>query len=312
MSRAAELTLAAAVATAGIAAMIWWPREASLPPPAPDPMAEETPMADPENDPQPEDPVPTDPEPAETPEELPQPEDPPAPAEDIPPAEPDPYPELPPGPEDEAGIEFSWMPAGDLVADSGTGQTLQINYSPAMRFPMEAGQAYANSQVYGHGGYLGPGGGQCNANNYAYAWRDNFCETRGYGTPMCPSGTGHQGQDIRPATCQDATHWAVAVADGTITSIGSYSVRLMSDDGVRYTYLHLEKDTLLVEAGDRVSQGERIGYVSNEFGGTATTIHLHFEIKMAVDTGGEIQNTNVPPYLALVDSYERLLTANGG
>ena len=37
MSRAAELTLAAAVATAGIAAMIWWPREASLPPPAPDP-----------------------------------------------------------------------------------------------------------------------------------------------------------------------------------------------------------------------------------------------------------------------------------
>jgi len=299
MSRAAELTLAAAVATAGIAAMIWWPEDASLPLPP----AAEDPMADPNETPAPEDPVPSDPEPADPGEELPQPEDPPAPDAD---------PEVPPDPVDDAGIVFTWMPPGDLVPDSGTGQTEQINYAPEMRFPMEAGQAYANSQVYGHGGFLGPGGGQCDANNYAYAWRDNFCETRGYNTPMCPAGTGHQGQDIRPATCQDDTHWAVAVASGTITSIGSYSVRLMSDEGVRYTYLHLDKDTLLVEAGDTVSQGDRIGLVSNEFGGTATTIHLHFEIKMAVDTGAGLQNTNVPPYMALVDSYERLLLAQNG
>jgi murein DD-endopeptidase MepM/ murein hydrolase activator NlpD len=310
MSRPAELTLAAAIATAGIAAMIWWPKDASLPLPPAGETATEDPMADPNETPGPEEPVPSDPQPAEPPEEMPQPQDPPEPAEDVP--APDPYPELPPGPEDDAGIEFTWQPAGDLAPGSGTGQTLQINYAPTIRFPMEAGQAYANSQVYGHGGYLGPGGGQCDAENYAYAWRDNFCETRGYGTPMCPTGHGHQGQDIRPASCQDDTHWAVAVADGTITSVGSYSVRLMSDDGVRYTYLHLDKDTLLVEAGDRVGQGERIGYVSNEFGDTATTIHLHFEIKMAVDAGGEIQNTNVPPYLALVDSYERLLTADAG
>ena len=79
------------------------------------------------------------------------------------------------------------MPPGDLAPDSGTGQTTQVNYAPGMRFPMEAAQAYANSQVYGYGGYLGPAGGQCNDNNYAYAWRDNFCETRGYSTPMCPS-----------------------------------------------------------------------------------------------------------------------------
>lgn len=277
MSRSTELTLAALVATAGLAAMIWWPA-----------LEEEAAPADP---------APAE-EPAPEPEELVE-----EPAED-PESEAEPEPSVP---IDDAGEEFAYMPAGELTSGSGTGQSTQINYAPAMRFPMEAAQAYANSQVYGYGGYLGPAGGQCEADNYAYAWRDNFCETRGYSTPMCPSGTGHQGQDIRPATCQDAVHWAVAADDGTITSIGSYSVRMTTDDGVRYTYLHLEASSLQVSPGDRVARGERLGFVSNEFNGTPTTIHLHFEIKMAVDTGSGIHNTNVPPYLALVESYERLL-----
>ena len=287
--REIERSLAAAVAAAGIAAMFWWPAEtvAPLEPEPEEPVVEEV--------------VEPDPEPVVEPVEEPEPE---------PVEEPEPEPvEEPPAPPilDDAGIAFSWMPAGDLIEDSGTGQILQINYAPGMRFPIGAGQAYANSQVYNYGGYLGPAGGQCNAANYAYSWRDNFCETRGYGTPMCPSGHGHQGQDIRPASCSDAAHQALATADGTITSIGSYSVRLMSDDGVRYTYLHLDKPSLLVAAGDHVTRGQAIGVVSNEFGDTATTIHLHFEIKMAVDTGSGIQNTSVPPYLALVDSYQRLL-----
>ena len=284
MSRPAELTLAAIIAAAGIAAMIWWPADDTpSSPPAP---AEENAL----------------PETPDTPDEPVAPEDPVEPEPPAPPAE----------PVDESGDTFTYMPPGDLVPDSGTGRTEQINFAPGMRFPMEAGQAYANSQVYGHGGFLGPDGGQCDPENYSYAWRDNFCETRGYDTPMCPAGTGHQGQDIRPATCQDATHWAVAAVAGTITSIGSYSVRLTSDEGVRYTYLHLERDTLDVEAGDRVEQGQRIGLVSNEFGGNATTIHLHFEIRMAVETGAGLQNTSVPPYLALVDSYERLLDSEAG
>lgn len=283
MSRDVELTLAAAVAVAGIAAMIWWPMDA--PSGLPDQPAVDEALEDSPDEPEPEE---AEPETLEADAAEP---------EALPPAD----------PVDAAGDIFSYMPPGDLIEESGTGQTVQINYAPGLRFPMEAGQAYANSQVYNYGGYLGPAGGQCNAANYAYAWRDNFCETRGYGTPMCPAGVGHQGQDIRPASCQDDVHWAVAVDDGTITSIGTYSVRLMTDDGVRYTYLHLDKDTLLVEPGDTVSRGERIGYVSNEFGDTATTIHLHFEIKMAIDTGAGIQNTPVPPYVALVDSYERLI-----
>tara|TARA_R110000868_G_scaffold165291_1_gene398218 strand:- start:1749 stop:2630 length:882 start_codon:yes stop_codon:yes gene_type:complete len=286
-TREIERSLAAGVAAAGIAAMIWWPANGEAPA-EPEPALEEV-VVEEVIEPEPEAVV----EPVEE-EEL----------------EPEPEPvEEPPAPPilDAAGIAASFMPPGDLIEDSGTGQTLQINYAPNMRFPIEAGQAYANSQVYNYGGYLGPAGGQCNAANYAYSWRDNFCETRGYGTPMCPSGHGHQGQDIRPASCTDAVHQAVAAADGTITSIGSYSVRLMSDDGIRYTYLHLDKPSLLVAAGDHVTRGDVIGVVSNEFGDTSTTIHLHFEIQMAVDTGGGIQNTSVPPYLALVDSYQSLL-----
>jgi len=301
-TREIERALAAAVAAAGIAAMVWWPTETGAPaePVSDEPVLEEAveeeAVVEEAGEPEPDPVV----EPVEE-------------AEAEPVIDPDPVEEPAAAPvHDDAGIAFSWMPAGDLVEDSGTGQILQINYAPGMRFPIEAGQAYANSQVYGYGGYLGPAGGQCNAANYAYSWRDNFCETRGYGTPMCPSGHGHQGQDIRPATCSDGVHQALAAADGTITSIGSYSVRLMSDDGVRYTYLHLDKPSLQVAAGDHVTRGQVIGSVSNEFGDTATTIHLHFEIKMAVDTGGGIQNTSVPPYLALVDSYQRLLEGEEG
>lgn len=287
MSRIAELTLAAAVAASGMAAMVWWPAEDDTT------AAPETPAAE----------IPdTGPEPAPEGE----PDSGPGPVDGIE-SETDPAPMI-----DAAGTPFTYMPPGQLVPDSGTGLTRQINYAPGIRFPLEVGQAYANSQVYGHGGFHGPGGGQCDSENYAYAWQDNFCETRGYSTPMCPAGRGHQGQDIRPATCQDAAHWAVAVTDGVITSVGTYSVRLMGDDGLRYTYLHLDRETLGVAPGDTVNRGQRVGRVSNEFGDSVTTIHLHFEIKMAVGTEDGIQNTNVPPYLALVDSYERLLAGENG
>ncbi|CAN0135710.1 unnamed protein product [Chrysoparadoxa australica] len=277
--RPVEYGLALLVALVGGAVLVFWPH-ASVTPPPDAPAEQEAPAEEAEPSEQEAEPS------VESPDE-PEPEGPVV---------------------DASGDPVSFMPPGDLTPDSGVGQTEQINYAPQMRFPLEAGQAYANSQVYGHGGYLGPGGGQCDAANYAYAWRDNFCETRSYSAPLCPSGTGHQGQDIRPASCQDAVHWAVAADDGVITSVGSYSVRLMSETGVRYTYLHLERDSLQVAPGDAVSQGERLGFVSNEFGGTPTTIHLHFEIKMALETPHGLQNVNVPPYVALVDSYQQLLS----
>ena len=59
--------------------------------------------------------------------------------------------------------------------------------------------------------------------------------------------------------------------------------------------------------GDAVARGARIGKVSNDFGGAATTIHLHFDIKDSVRVGGRGQVLFVPPYSSLRAAYERLL-----
>lgn len=209
-----------------------------------------------------------------------------------------------------AFAQFSYRPAGELQAADGrpsrpgAGRVDSRVYAPGMRFPMEEGDAYANSQIYGPGGYMGPGGGQCSASNYSYPWYDNYCESRSWTMPLCPSGTGHQGQDIRPATCDDNVHWIVAGADGTITNDdrdGGYAVYLMGDDGTRYDYLHMRSTT--VSVGQRVSRGDRLGRASNRFGGTATTIHLHFNLRQNVSGVG---TTYAPTYMSLVSSFEEM------
>jgi murein DD-endopeptidase MepM/ murein hydrolase activator NlpD len=195
---------------------------------------------------------------------------------------------------------FTYDPPGTLVpARSGRGRVDAKVYAPTMRFPMEQPQAFANSQVYGNGGGQGVGG-QCDAVNYSYPWHDNYCESRSYSMPLCPSGTGHQGQDIRPPTCLKDTHWVVAAEAGTITSVGSYSLYLTAADGTRFDYLHMSQ--VQVAVGARVTKGQRIGKVSNVFGGTPTTIHLHFNLRQNVAAVGAVY---VPPYTSLIDAFKR-------
>ncbi len=198
--------------------------------------------------------------------------------------------------------EFSYLPPGDLIEGSGDGRIDDHVYAAGIRFPMEKTPAFANSQVYNAGGFLGPAGGQCDDSNYSYPWRDNYCETRSWDMPLCPAGTGHQGQDIRAATCEKDVHWVVAATDGTITSIGSYSVYLTAADGTRYDYLHM--GSVQVAVGEKVKRGQQLGRVSNEFGGTPTSIHLHFNIRQNVQGLGSVY---VPPYLSLVAAYEVLV-----
>ena len=205
---------------------------------------------------------------------------------------------------------FAFDPPGSAHAAGGKGFTDPTVFVPALRFPIDQPKAFANSQVYGHGGQSGPGGGQCDAANYAYPWHDNFCEARGYKTPMCPAGNGHQGQDIRPGSCVKARYVAVAAEAGKITQIGSYTVYLTADDGRVFRYLHLQMDQLKVRIGDRVTRGQPIGFVSNNFGKTATTIHLHFEVKEPVTQAGKSLFTFVPPYTSLVGAYQRLLSGS--
>jgi murein DD-endopeptidase MepM/ murein hydrolase activator NlpD len=200
--------------------------------------------------------------------------------------------------------DFTYQPPGALVSGSGTGRADDTVYVPGMRFPIEVAPAYPNSQVWGVGGLYGPSGSQCNTANYSYPWYDNFCESRTWAMPLCPTSEGHQGQDIRPSTCADDTHWSVAAEDGTITSIGSYSVYLMADSGTLHRYLHMAPRSIPVTAGTRVSRGDRLGRVSNAFGGTPTTYHLHYDLYQNVAGVG---GTYVPTYMSLVRSYEELL-----
>ena len=203
-----------------------------------------------------------------------------------------------------AQAAFTFEPPGMLVAGSGRGRVDKVNYAPGIRFPLESSPAFANSQVWSRGGMNGGAGSQCDVANYSYPWRDNYCESRSWPIALCPTGAGHQGQDLRPATCSRDAHWAVAAADGTVTSIGTYSLYLLSTDGnTRFDYLHMS--SIAVARGARVTRGTRLGKISNVFNGAPTTIHLHFNIRQNLPP--PLGWTFVPPYGALVDAYQRLL-----
>lgn len=134
-----------------------------------------------------------------------------------------------------AQSKFLANKAGELRHGTGTGLFDETLYAPNIRFPLESGPAYANSQVYSTGGYWS------HSSNYTFPWWDNFCETRGWVTPMCPSGKGHQGQDIRPADKIKSKHWAVAVESGQVVYISptpGYVVRIRGTaSGNLYNYL---------------------------------------------------------------------------
>ncbi len=208
------------------------------------------------------------------------------------------------------GAKFSSTPAGILYpSKSGKGRANDNTiYIPSMRFPIEKAPAYINSQVYGVGGINGEKGKSCDKKNYQYPWHDNFCETRTWGMPMCPSGKGHQGVDVRPMSCEKAKYWAVATENGIISYIGSYTVSLRGDSGRIYRYMHLDSPSVIVKEGAKVKRGERIGLVSDNMGGTKTSIHLHFDVQQTVNLGnGVSKKVFVPIYTSMVDAYKRLL-----
>ncbi|MBP7817422.1 MAG: M23 family metallopeptidase [Phenylobacterium sp.] len=208
---------------------------------------------------------------------------------------------------------FGHFPAGELLPKSGSGYLDRTTWSPQLCFPF-AEDAFANSQVYGPGGGMGPKDkpSQCDATNYSLPWRDNFCESRGHASPLCANGKGHQGQDIRPATCKKDKHWVVAAEDGIITDMGTYTVTLTGSAPPHrvYRYLHMRMNQLAVTEGAVVKAGDNLGKASNDFGGTPTTIHMHFEIRAGVagtSTDGKAVklHTFLPPYQSLVAAYDR-------
>ena len=210
---------------------------------------------------------------------------------------------------------FYFFRASNLAPGSGTGATEMSALVPDMLFPIKSAPAVAQTQVYRWGGGI-KGGDQCDVRNFTAPWRDNYCETRSSGsTPFCAKTGAHLGQDIRvgtPEGCRlevktkaaDRTRYEiVAVEDGVISNVGSYSISLRANSGGRiYRYLHLNMSKLKIATNQTVKKGDVLGYVSNDFGGTPTTLHLHFEIKLNTTAYGW---QYAPPYASLLEAYKR-------
>ena len=261
-------------------------------------------------------------EPTPTPDATvsPDPEDTPVP-EPTPSAEPTPTP-TPEPTETTAAAEpaFYYYPPGSLEENSGTGVVDDTIYIPDMVFPIKDAPSYMQSQVYRFGGSA-IGGDQCDPSNFSYPQRDNYCEkrTRDNGTPYCPFNQVHLGQDIRVGTPEGCkaerarspkdrtTYAAVAAEDGLISNVGRYTVNVRAGGRI-YRYMHLNMQALEVELGQSVKAGDLLGYVSNDFGGTPTTFHLHFEIKHNTAEHGW---TWAPPYTSLIAALERREGAKG-
>jgi murein DD-endopeptidase MepM/ murein hydrolase activator NlpD len=222
---------------------------------------------------------------------------------------------------------FRYNPPGELATRDSTAKRGRHDdrkvYAPDMLFPirLEPGRfAAMNSQIWGFGGggYNGvgeAGGTECDPRNYdPMHQRDNFCEVRGWNMPLCPSGEGHQGQDIRPPSCKDNTWDVVAVVDGIITLVTSNTtVKLKGNDGTVYEYLHMHPDSIKVHEGSKVKQGDVVGRVSKYMNGTrSTTYHLHFNVRQRIQVGSKVLEVYVPPYASLIAAYRRSKGLNAG
>jgi len=245
---------------------------------------------------------------------------------------------------------FTYHSPGDLVQGTGMrGHAGRADYTvySKIRFPLAEAPAFANSQSFMHWGdcdqtgrvSLGTLGKtalyRCRVNgqlliadesvNYAYPWRDNFCEHRYFYVGECPAGLGHQGQDIRPSSCtqrieganrcEPYQHDVVAARGGIVLrapgDIALHIVSNTANERVRFRYLHmfpkhLDQDGIL--NGRVVREGEVIGKVGNyQRRERATTYHLHFDMQVPTKYGWVFVN----PYMTLVAAYERAINARG-
>lgn len=247
-------------------------------------------------------------------------------------------------------LVFSYHSPGDILPGSGMrGRSGRADYTvySKMRFPLADAPAFANSQSFMNWGncdqtgqvWMGRRGNtkayRCRVNslplvadesaNYAYPWRDNFCEHRYFFVGECPGGLGHQGQDIRPSNCKQRVpganrcepyqHDVVAVRDGIVLRApGQFAINIVTNtanERVRFRYLHmfpkhLDQDGMF--SGRAVREGEVIGKVGNFFRRErATTYHLHFDMQVPTKYGWVFVN----PYMSLVAAYERQIQGRG-
>jgi hypothetical protein len=222
--------------------------------------------------------------------------------------------------------DFSYRPAGDIIANSGfrkqAGRADFTAYSQ-IRFPLEKAPAFANSQSFRKrkSSDKEPAGGNASYNS-GYPWQDNFCEARSFGVGQCSGGFGHQGQDIRAGECAGASdrcdpkqQGVVAVRDGVmIRSPKQQAATLQINsrtEHIRFRYMHMNPASLDADGilnGRIVAEGEKIGVVSNYLDyPNGTSRHLHFDVQVFTRDGWLWVN----PYVTLISAYERLIRGRG-
>jgi hypothetical protein len=252
---------------------------------------------------------------------------------------------------EQTSSDFTFFAAGDLIPGTGVhgkpGRADDTVYAK-IRFPIAQAPDFAVSQSFMNWGNcdltgrVGLGGGGANkegyrckvndkplvndeAKNFAYPWRDNFCEHRTYEVSQCSGGMGHQGQDIRPSFCFERDPAAgrcepyqedvVAVSDGVLVrDRGDLALYLVIDkpgEHIRVRYLHMSPEMLDAAGmltGRRVVEGEVLGSVGS-YGETerGTSYHLHFDAQVPTRSGWVFIN----PYMTLVGAYERLIGGRG-
>lgn len=253
---------------------------------------------------------------------------------------------------DSRSTAFSYYPPGQLIPGTGArrrGGDADYTVYAKIRFPLAEAPAHTYSQMFMNmgdctraagdsrtvkrrgspfscarpekvAGTVIPSGGQND-----YPWRDNFCEARGFFVGQCPSGIGHQGQDIVPVDCrlssQDSSrcdrshHRIVAVHDGVILRAPGQEGLMIAANApgshLRFRYLHMnpkliDEDGFL--SGRVVREGETVGKVGNYSGREGgTSYHLHFDMQVPTKDGWVLVN----PYMTLVTAYEHLIGGRG-
>jgi hypothetical protein len=257
---------------------------------------------------------------------------------------------------------FTYYSPGDLLDGTGyakgPGQADFTVYAN-INFPIAHAPTYANSQVFMNGGDCGSESDphdlqtknqvysckvngkpllyfEGNTGNFAYPWRNNFCESRSWPAGQCPSGYGHQGQDIRPGLqknfgasgcvvdrknsikCAPYQHDLVAASDSYVwRSDGGQALILIvneSNEHVKLRYLHMDpkrmdKAGLDIFKERYVYGGDKLGEVGNYEGGKpgGTTYHVHVDMQVPARVGWVFVN----PYMTLIAAYERLIGGRG-
>jgi hypothetical protein len=225
-----------------------------------------------------------------------------------------------------ASTDFTYRAPGDLLTHSGShrppnGRPDYTAYSQ-IRFPLNA-PAFAHSQSFRL--RRGDKSDEFMGSPTSYPWQDNFCEARSFGVGQCPSGFGHQGQDMRPAPCPahdegpdrcDRKHQAVlAVRDAVLIREPKQQAATLQvntrNEHIRFRYMHMDPSAMDADGilnGRHVEEGEKIGVVSNYLDRpNGTTRHLHFDIQVFTRDGWLWVN----PYVTLVSAYERLIHGRG-